>query len=63
MAEGTEDEDLWQAIVRRVFPGSVSNHHLGTLLGLLLAAYEMNAFKAGLPEGRGRQCQGLCTGP
>ena len=45
MAEGTEDEDLWQAIIRRVFPGSVSNHHLGTLLGLLLAAYEMNAFK------------------
>jgi aminomethyltransferase len=23
----------------------VSNHHLGTLVGLLLAAYEMNAFK------------------
>ncbi|RPJ04638.1 MAG: hypothetical protein EHM36_09760 [Deltaproteobacteria bacterium] len=46
MAEGTEYEDLWQAIVRRVFPGSVSNHHLGTLLGLLMAAYEMNAFKS-----------------
>ena len=30
---------------RRTFPGSVSNHHLGTLLGLLLAAYEMNHFK------------------
>ena len=27
------------------FPGSVSNHHLGTLLGLLMAAYEMNHFK------------------
>lgn len=25
--------------------GSLSNHHLGTLLGLLLAAYEMNFFK------------------
>ena len=36
---------LWQAIQRRAFPGSVSNHHLGTLLGLLMAAYEMNAFK------------------
>jgi aminomethyltransferase len=46
MGEGTEYEDLWQAIVRRVFPGSVSNHHLGTLLGLLLAAYEMNAYKS-----------------
>jgi aminomethyltransferase len=45
MSEGTECEELWQAIVRRVFPGSVSNHHLGTLVGLLLAAYEMNAFK------------------
>jgi aminomethyltransferase len=45
MSEGTEHEELWEAIVRRVFPGSLSNHHLGTLLGLLLAAYEMNAFK------------------
>ncbi len=45
MSEGTEYEDLWEAIVRRVFPGSVSNHHLGTLVGLLLAAYEMNAFR------------------
>jgi aminomethyltransferase len=45
MSEGTEYEELWEAIVRRVFPGSVSNHHLGTLLGLLMAAYEMNAFK------------------
>jgi aminomethyltransferase len=42
-----EDETwaLWQAIQRRSFPGSVSNHHLGTLLGLLVAAYEMNAYK------------------
>ncbi|OGP77835.1 MAG: glycine cleavage system protein T [Deltaproteobacteria bacterium RBG_16_49_23] len=46
MGEGTEYEDLWEAIVRRVFPGSVSNHHLGTLLGLLMAAYEMNVFKS-----------------
>jgi aminomethyltransferase len=37
--------DFWEAIQRRAFPGSVSNHHLGTLLGLLLAAYEMNYFK------------------
>ncbi len=36
---------LWEAIQRRAFPGSVSNHHLGTLVGLLLAAYEMNHFK------------------
>jgi aminomethyltransferase len=46
MSEGTEYEELWEAIVRRVFPGSVSNHHLGTLVGLLLAAYEINAFKS-----------------
>jgi aminomethyltransferase len=38
--------ELWETIQRRTFPGSVSNHHLGTLLGLLVAAYEMNAFKA-----------------
>ncbi|GAI02765.1 unnamed protein product, partial [marine sediment metagenome] len=37
---------LWEAVRRRAFPGSVSNHHLGTLLGLLMAAYEMNCFKA-----------------
>ena len=36
---------LWEAIERRSFPGSVSNHHLGTLVGLLMAAYEMNFFK------------------
>ena len=46
MDEGTEYEDLWEAIVRRVFPGSVSNHHLGTLLGLLVAAYEMNTYRS-----------------
>ncbi|HXZ34984.1 MAG TPA: glycine cleavage system aminomethyltransferase GcvT [Thermodesulfobacteriota bacterium] len=42
--ETSEYYDLWKAITRRTFPGSLSNHHLGTLLGLLLAAYEMNAF-------------------
>ena len=36
---------LWIDIKSRAFPGSTSNHHLGTLLGLLMAAYEMNAFK------------------
>jgi aminomethyltransferase len=47
-ANYTEDDqhyDFWEAIQRRSFPGSLSNHHLGTLLGLLLAAYEMNYFK------------------
>jgi aminomethyltransferase len=42
--------DLWEAIQRRAFPGSVSNHHLGTMLGLLMAAYEMNHFKAEYPK-------------
>jgi len=37
--------DLWKAIRRRAFPGMVSNHHLGTLLGLLMAAIEMSTFK------------------
>jgi aminomethyltransferase len=44
----TEDDVLypfWEAVERRAFPGAVSNHHLGTLVGLLMAAYEMNAFK------------------
>lgn len=37
--------ELWESIRRRTFPGAVSNHHLGTLVGLLMAAYEMNHFK------------------
>ncbi len=43
--EDEERYELWEALARRTFPGSVSNHHLGTLLGLLAAAYEMNHFK------------------
>jgi len=43
--EHEERYELWEAILRRSFPGAVSNHHLGTLLGLLAAAYEMNTFK------------------
>ncbi|MBW2166495.1 MAG: glycine cleavage system aminomethyltransferase GcvT [Deltaproteobacteria bacterium] len=43
--ENEEFYGLWESLVRRTFPGSVSNHHLGTLLGLLMAAYEMNYFK------------------
>lgn len=45
----TENElnyELWEAIQRRTFPGSVSNHHLGTMTGLLFATYEMNYFKS-----------------
>ena len=41
----TPEYGLWQAIRRRAFPGSVSNHHLGTLLGLLMATYELNHYK------------------
>ncbi len=47
---GNYDKDdykfgLWETIETRAFPGSVSNHHLGTMLGLLMATYEMNSFK------------------
>ena len=42
---GSPLRNLWLDIKGRAFPGSTSNHHLGTLLALLLAAYEMNAFK------------------
>jgi aminomethyltransferase len=45
MREEEERFALWESIEARAFPGSVSNHHLGTLLGLLMAAYEMHAFK------------------
>jgi len=42
--EGDARYDLWQAVRRRAFPGAVSNHHLGTLVGLLMATYEMSHF-------------------
>jgi glycine/serine hydroxymethyltransferase len=38
-------DKLWIEIKNRAFPGSTSNHHLGTLLALLMSGYEMNAFK------------------
>jgi aminomethyltransferase len=44
-SEDDVEYEFWEAIQRRAFPGSTSNHHLGTLLGLLLAAYEMSTFK------------------
>jgi aminomethyltransferase len=43
--EHEERYELWEAVLRRSFPGAVSNHHLGTMLGLLASAYEMNTFK------------------
>jgi len=43
--ENEERYELWEALLRRAFPGSVSNHHLGTVVGLLMATYEMNHFK------------------
>ena len=54
IASSIGDEDsrfpIWEAVERRAFPGAVSNHHLGTLLGLLMAAYEMNHFKDGYQQ-------------
>jgi glycine/serine hydroxymethyltransferase len=46
MPKGSPLRHLWLDIKGRAFPGSTSNHHLGTLLGLLMATYEMNEFKA-----------------
>ncbi len=34
-------EEFWRFVRSRTFPGHVSNHHPGTLLGLLGATYEM----------------------
>ncbi len=45
MEKKTPFRKLWFDIKSRAFPGSTSNHHLGSLLGLLMAAYEMNQFK------------------
>ena len=49
IAPGSEFEGLWRHIESRTFPGHVSNHHLGTLLGLLGATYEMLEFKDTYP--------------
>jgi aminomethyltransferase len=49
-SEDDLEYEFWEAIQRRAFPGNTSNHHLGTLLGLLLATYEMNAFKDEYPQ-------------
>ncbi len=43
--KGSALRKLWLDIKGRAFPGSTSNHHLGTLLALLMAVYEMNEFK------------------
>ncbi len=45
MSEDSEMNPLWQKIQNDVFPGSMSNHHLGTMLGLLGACYEMMEFR------------------
>jgi glycine/serine hydroxymethyltransferase len=36
---------FWNEIVARAFPGSTSNHHLGSQLAMLAATLEMNHFK------------------
>jgi glycine/serine hydroxymethyltransferase len=43
--KGSPLAGLWSDIRSRAFPGSTSNHHLATLIGLLMASYEMNEFK------------------
>jgi len=43
--KGNPLRKLWLDVKSRAFPGSTSNHHLGTLLALLMAAYEINEFK------------------
>jgi len=45
MSAETRFRKLWTEIVARTFPGSTSNHHLGTQLAMLAATIEMNAFK------------------
>jgi glycine/serine hydroxymethyltransferase len=43
-------QKMWVEVKSRAFPGSTSNHHLGTLLALLMATYEMNTFKVEYQE-------------
>lgn len=50
VAHGSPFEAWWRFIELRAFPGHVSNHHLGTLLGLLGATYEMINFRDDYPR-------------
>ena len=45
LAKGHPMRKLWTEVNSRAFPGSTSNHHLGTQLAMLAATIEMNAFK------------------
>jgi aminomethyltransferase len=47
---GSVFEGFWRHVESRTFPGHVSNHHLGTQMGLLGATYEMLAFKDDYPR-------------
>ncbi len=47
---GSAFEGFWRQVESRTFPGHVSNHHLGTQLGLLGATYEMLRFKDEFPR-------------
>jgi len=46
---GTPFEEIWGLVESRTFPGHVSNHHLGTLLGFLGATYEMLHYRDDYP--------------
>lgn len=50
IAPESDFEPLWRQIEARTFPGHVSNHHLGTMLGLLGATYEMIRFREEYPK-------------
>ncbi|MDX1431589.1 MAG: glycine cleavage system protein T, partial [Gammaproteobacteria bacterium] len=43
-------EGFWRHVESRTFPGHVSNHHLGTQLGLLGATYEMLHYRDEYPK-------------
>ncbi len=47
---GSPFESFWRHVERRTFPGHVSNHHLGTLLGMLGATYEMLEYRDQYPR-------------
>jgi aminomethyltransferase len=47
---GSAFEGFWRHVESRTFPGHVSNHHLGTQMGLLGATYEMLQFKDEYPR-------------
>ena len=53
--------DLWGHVRNRAHPGATSNHHLGTLVGLLAATYEMAEYREPYQDQVGRNAKAFAV--